>query len=84
MTIEMCPSVRKFAIDVPGGVSDPHIEHPLDTQDVSVVVVQKQFSRIGEFRQGVMVDWWVKNDSTVVLSFASAPIEGQYRVVVMG
>jgi hypothetical protein len=84
MTIEMCPVVRRFSMDVPIGTTAPHIVHPLDTEDVLVVVVEKQSSRVGEFRQAVMVDWWVKNDTTVVLNFANAPVEGQYRVTVMG
>lgn len=70
--------VRKYAINVPGGLNPVTITHGLGTLDVDVVVRE---IGSGDVR---LIGWNVSGTNTVVLDFGTTPAANQYRVVVQG
>lgn len=78
-------AIHKYAAPVPGGSSTPTIYHGLNTQDIaSVTVYALKSGRVGPYREAVVVSWFPKDDTSVILEFASSIEDGQYHVVVAG
>lgn len=77
--------LNKCSRMVPGGSATPTVFHNLNTDDIaSVTVYALKVSRVGPYKEPVLVGWWPKDHASVVLEFAEVITDGQYQVVMAG